>query len=75
MSAWEIEASTVPASDDIGRVLVRVRILDADSIEQSDAFIDLPSTDARRLALELLAAAEDADWQTDQAGNWNRESA
>ena len=30
------------------------------------AFIDLPSTEARRIALEILAAADDADWQTEQ---------
>ena len=45
-----------------------------DDIEDSsqDAFIDLRSACARRLALELLAAAEDAEWQTDQAGFWEQ---
>jgi len=32
------------------------------------AFIDLRSTCSRRLALEILAAADDADWQTEQDG-------
>jgi len=70
---WEIEASVSPARevlvDGSERRLVRVQIVDLDSAEGSaDAFIDLRSTCARRLALEILAAADDADWQTEQDG-------
>lgn len=76
MSAiWEIEASVAPvrATRDDGsrQFLVRVAILDADSSDPAPAaFIDLTPTDASRLALEILAAADDADWQTEQDGCW-----
>lgn len=70
---WEIEASVSPAreilADGCEQLLVRVQIVDLDSAEDSpNAFIDLRSTCARRLALEILAAADDADWQTEQDG-------
>ena len=74
---WEIEASAGPAREGLvgggARLLVRVRMFDV-GVEQPqpDAFIDLRPTSARRLALELLAAAEDAEWQTDQAGFWEQ---
>ena len=73
MSFWEIEASVSPAkellADGSEQLLVRVQIVDLDSAEDSpSAFIDLRSTCARRLALEILAAADDADWQTQQDG-------
>ena len=70
---WEIEASVSPArevlADGSEQLLVRVQIMDLDSPDPSaHAFIDLRSTCARRLALEILAAADDADWQTEQDG-------
>lgn len=70
--SWEIEASVSPAEvlvDGAEELLVRVQIVDLDSPDPAaQAFIDLRSTCARRLALEILAAADDADWQTEQAG-------
>lgn len=69
---WEIEASVSPARvliDGTEELLVRVQITDLDSVDSSrDAFIDLRSTQARQIALEILAAADDADWQTEQSG-------
>ena len=69
---WEIEASVSPVSvlvDGNEELLVRVQIVDVDNPDPSAAaFIDVPSTQARRIALEILAAADDADWQTDQDG-------
>jgi hypothetical protein len=69
---WEIEAAVSPASVLAGgtrELLVRVQIVDLDNVDPSAvAFIDLPSTQARRIALEILAAADDADWQTEQNG-------
>lgn len=69
---WEIEASVSPARvlvDGSAQLLVRVQIIDLDNRDPSAAaFIDLPSTQARRIALEILAAADDADWQTEQNG-------
>jgi hypothetical protein len=70
---WEIEASVSPAReilpDGSVQLLVRVQIMDLDDAEGAGAtFIDLRSTDAQRLALEILAAADDADWQTEQDG-------
>jgi hypothetical protein len=66
---WEIEASVSPARvlvDGSEQLLVRVQIVDLDSPDPvAHAFIDLRSTCARRLALEILAAADDADWQTE----------
>jgi hypothetical protein len=71
--SWEIEASISPARDVLvdgsEQLLVRVQIVDLDNAEgASHAFIDLRSTCARRLALEILAAADDADWQTEHDG-------
>lgn len=70
---WEIEAAVSPARvilvDGTAQMLVRVQIVDLDNPDPSAAaFIDLPSTEATRIALEILAAADDADWQTDQHG-------
>ena len=69
---WEIEASVSPARvlvDGSQELLVRVQIVDLDNPDPAArAFIDLRSTCARRLALEILAAADDADWQTEQDG-------
>jgi hypothetical protein len=69
---WEIEAAVSPVGILAGgseELLVRVRISDLDNADPSAvAFIDLCSTEARRIALEILAAADDADWQTEQNG-------
>jgi hypothetical protein len=69
---WEIDATVSPSSvfvDGTAQLLVRVQIVDLDNADPSAAaFIDLPSTEARRIALEILAAADDADWQTEQNG-------
>ena len=72
---WEIEASAGPAREGLphgdARLLVRVRLFDADvEHPQPDAFTDLRPACARHLALELLAAAEDAERQTLAAGFW-----
>jgi len=71
--SWEIEAFVSPAREalpgGIGQLLVRVQIVDLDSSDPAaHAFIDLRSTSARQLALEILAAAADADLQTEQDG-------
>ena len=76
---WEIEASAGPAREGVlgggSQLLVRVTLFN-DDLEGSEpvpeAYTDLRPRDARRLALELLAAAEDAEWQTEQAGYWER---
>lgn len=69
---WEIQAAVSPVGIFAGgseELLVRVQIVDHDNPDPSAAaFIDLDSTQARRIALEILAAADDADWQTDQDG-------
>lgn len=69
---WEIEACVSPARvtvDGSPQLLVRVQIVDlGDPDPSAAAFIDLHPTCARRIALEILAAADDADWQTDQDG-------
>jgi hypothetical protein len=70
---WEIQAAVSPASilveDGSEELLVRVQIVDLENADPSAAaFIDLPSTEARQIALEILAAADDADWQTEQHG-------
>lgn len=70
---WEIEASVSPAKellvDGSEQLLVRVQIVDPGNADPAAcAFIDLRSTCVRRLALEILAAADDADWQTAQNG-------
>jgi hypothetical protein len=71
-SYWEIQAAVSPVGilvDGTEELLVRVQISDLDNADPSAvAFIDLPSTEARRIALEILAAADDADWQTEQNG-------
>ena len=69
---WEIDAAVSPASvivDGSAQLLVRVQITDLEDPDPSAAaFIDLHPTCARRIALEILAAADDADWQTEQDG-------
>ena len=69
---WEIDAAVSPIAilvDGCEELLVRVEISDLDDADPlAAAFIDLPSTEARRIALEILAAAGDADWQTEQNG-------
>ena len=70
---WGIEASVSPAkellADGSEELLVRVQIVDLDNPDPSaTAFIDLRSTQAGRIALQILAAADDADWQTEQDG-------
>ena len=69
---WQVEAAVSPARvliDGSEELLVRVQIVDLDSVDGArDAFIDLRSTCARRIELEILAAADDADWQTEQNG-------
>ena len=70
---WEIDASISPARQILPggseQLLVRVQIVDPGSSEgAAAALIDLRSTCARQLALEILAAADDADWQTEQDG-------
>jgi len=69
---WEIEASVSPARvlvDGSQELLVRVQIVDLDNPDPAArAFIDLRSTCGERLAGEILAAADDADWQTEQDG-------
>lgn len=69
---WEIDAAVSPVSvlvEGSAQLLVRVQIVDLDNADpRAAAFIDLSSTQARRIALEILAAADDADWQADQDG-------
>jgi len=70
---WEIQAAVSPASILVGdgseERLVRVQIVDHDNADPSAAaFIDLRSAQARQIAMEILAAADDADWQTEQDG-------
>jgi len=74
---FEIEASTEPARERLvgggAQLLVRVRLFDLGVDDpQPDAYTDLRPRDACHLALELLAAAEDAEWQTEQAGCWEQ---
>lgn len=75
---WEIDACVSPARvlGDTGvQRLVRVQITDVDNPDPAAAaFIDLDPTSARQAALEILAAAEDADWQTAQDGSGPQEA-
>jgi hypothetical protein len=68
---WEIQASPGPAREGLvggaKQLLVRVRLFGE---RQPDAYTDLRPTEARRLAGQLLAAAADAERQTEQAGFW-----
>jgi hypothetical protein len=71
----EIEAFAGPREGLIGggaRLLVRVRLFDEnpEGPPLPDAFTDLRPETAREFALKLIDAADDADWQTDQAGLW-----
>lgn len=69
---WEIDAAVSPASvlvNGSAQRLVRVQIVDLEDPDPAvAAFIDLPSTQARLIALEILAAADDADWHIEQDG-------
>jgi hypothetical protein len=80
---FEIEALAGPARR--GRVggggvlLVRVRMFDGPGVVdtwtgepagQPDAFTDLDPPAARRLAIDLLAAADDAEQRTLEANYW-----
>jgi hypothetical protein len=74
---FEIEAFAGPAREALfggrAQLLVRVRLFDEGVEEpQPDAFTDLRPQDARHLALELLAAAADAERQTPAANHWER---
>ena len=73
----EIKASVGP--DRTGRVggdallLVRVRMFDCGAdAPQPDAYTNLRPRDARYLARQLLAAADDAERQTEQADFWKQ---
>jgi len=71
--SWEIQAFVSPARETLPggseQLLVRLAIAGHDNADPTAAaFIDLPCTCARRVALEILAAAEDADWQSEQDG-------
>jgi hypothetical protein len=70
---FEIEASAGPVREGLvgggAQLLVRVGLFDLGVDEpQPDAYTDLRPRDARHLALCLLAAAEDAERQAEQAG-------
>jgi hypothetical protein len=70
---WEIEASISPIreflADDSTHVLVRVQIMDPGSAEDSPMPSSICDPHARGGSRsELLAAADDADWQTEQDG-------
>lgn len=72
---WEIEASAGPDREGLigggAQMLVRVRLFDGGVADpQPDAFTNLRPADARWLARELLAAAEDAEQHSRQAGYW-----
>jgi hypothetical protein len=74
---WEIEATAGPARETLvggsAQLLVRVTLFDhGQGDPQPGAFIDLRPSSARHLALELLAAAQDAAQQTRAAGFWER---
>jgi hypothetical protein len=72
----EIETIAGPAREGIlgGRalLLVRVRLFDNDCVDapRPDAWCDLRPEHARRLALALLDAADDAEAQTIRAHYW-----
>jgi len=73
----EIQASAGPARTGLvgggALLLVRVRLFDCGGDDpQPDAYTNLRPRDARHLARELLAAAEDAERQTEQAGFWRQ---
>ncbi len=72
---WEIEATVGPAREGLvgggKQLLVRVTLFNQHAeAPQPDAFVDLRPSCARHLALELLAAAEDAEQQTQAAAFW-----
>jgi hypothetical protein len=77
-----IETSAGPALegllDGTMLLLVRVRLFDApgasdddgNPLQNPEAFTDLRPSCARRLARELLAAADDAETQTRRSNRW-----
>jgi hypothetical protein len=80
---FEIETSAGPARGSLvgggAQLLVRVRLFDGPGVVDSstgapagqpDAFTDLRPRDARKLAFELLAAAQHADQQALKANHW-----
>jgi len=74
MSGYRSEIQAFVGPDRTGRVgggallLVRVRLFDCGGDDpQPDAYTNLRPRDARHLARELLAAAQDAERQTEQA--------
>ena len=89
MSGYRCEAEAVagPAREGLlsgaRQLLVRVRLFDGPGAVEDhgrpaalpDAHTDLRPEQARRLALELLQAAEDAERQTLQANWWKQEAA
>ena len=75
----EIEASAGPGREGLvggaQQLLVRVRLFDCGIDEPApDAYCDLRPREARHLARQLLAAAQDAERQTEQAGFWEQTS-
>jgi hypothetical protein len=74
----EIEAFAGPSREGLigggARLLVRVRMFDdnPEGPPAPDALCDLRPETARELAFCLLAAAQDADRQTDQAAFWEQ---
>lgn len=83
---WEIEAFAGPERERLvygaRQMLVRVRMFNGPGVVGTedgqhhpvpDAYTDLRLDEARHLALQLLAAAEDADRQTLRANYWTRE--
>ena len=81
MSGYRSEITASAGPSRIGRVgggallLVRVRLFDCGAEDpQPDAYTNLRPRDARHLARELLAAADDAERQTEQAGFWEQTS-
>jgi hypothetical protein len=72
----EVEASAGPSRRSLvgggRRLLVRVRLFDGIDCPDPlpEAYCDLAPEDACELAFDLLAAAEDSEQQTREAGFW-----
>ena len=84
---WEIEAFAGPERERLlygdRQLLVRVRMFNGPGVVNAqdgqhhpvpDAYTDLSIGEARRLALELLQAAQDAERQTLTANWWRQEA-